>query len=187
MKKSIVLILALSLFCLFLNSCAGTKTESTTAKDDSTSVKDDGNSWLTTENACAFIVSKAGTSSYIRDIEINFDSTSASEESIKAAIKLCTEELNGLPLCKDAVIADYSCAYAAEKSMLSQEENAVVKEFAESCGETRCSIQDYEEHHHPCLDFMKAHDQCWKAAREEGTIEAIFDYLGNYYEKYSEL
>ena len=145
--------------------------------DDSDS-KDDYD--VTAEYACTYIVWKGGDDGFI---EIDFDSENATDKEIKAAQKTCVEELNGLPSCKDEVIASASCLAAMKDGKLSDK---AYLEAVAKCEENDKACVDKAYDLFPCGSINDASDKCWNdlADKEDAAYHALDDYVDEYYHKY---
>ena len=132
---------------------------------------------VSAENACNYLVANGGTNT----IEMDFDPETASEEAITKAKTLCAEELNGLPNCKDAFIAEYSCEYAVNLKKLS---DAAYLEAIGKCDEDK-NCFDEAMKLYPCYDVIAAEDKCVHDLSDDDQ-DALSNYTEDYRLKYSE-
>ncbi len=159
----------------------------------------DGDGMDDVEKACSYAVSLSGTN----QIEMDFNADEASKSQIKAANKLCIEEMNGLPFCKDELIQDHACNYDLDEGHLDAQDDAYQAAIDECCNKTADKCEKETSHDKcmnenaskmPCDKEISARQSCMSKLQEKVDADGqpvdfnkLNEYLDSYRPKYKNL
>ena len=163
-------------------SCDGRVTARDVPDNNNNGNKGDGNYdpgyEVSVESACDYLVHEGGD---LYKIKMDFNYSSASEDSRAAAKKLCIEEINGLPYCKDEFIKECSCLDAQFIDHY-QFPNPFFHEVCKTDRSSEACMKALEES--TCA--AKSQKACVEGLTE-AQEKALDDYSLDYYSKYSTL